>query len=107
MWLCSYYESCVGLSKGVVLLVVLPLVYRCLRRPANDYAVCLIGMLFNMGTQSLNSGLYYILLDISTMTTTVLHYDTTLGMLFNMGTPTPFHPYFSVLDYTTIAPPSL
>jgi hypothetical protein len=40
----------VGLSKGVVLLVVLPLVYRCLRRPANDYAVCLIGMLFNMGT---------------------------------------------------------
>lgn len=40
-----------GFSKGVVLLLLLPLAYRCLGRPPNDYVVCLIGMLFNMGEQ--------------------------------------------------------
>jgi hypothetical protein len=44
-----YYESSVGLCKGLVLLVLLPLVYRRLTGPPDDYFFAFLGMVFNMG----------------------------------------------------------
>jgi len=47
----SYYESFIGLSKGVVMLVLLPLVYRyALKgRPPNDYLFATVGIALGMG----------------------------------------------------------
>lgn len=47
----SYYESFIGLSKGVTMLVLLPLVYRYAlgNRPPNDFLFASAGMALGMG----------------------------------------------------------
>ena len=48
----SYYESFIGLSKGVTMLVLLPLVYRYALhyRPPNDFLFASAGMALGTGT---------------------------------------------------------
>ena len=48
----SYHESFIGLSKGVTMLVLLPLVYRYAlgNRPPNDFLFASAGMALGMGT---------------------------------------------------------
>lgn len=50
----SYYESAIGLSKGLVMLVLLPLVYRCLLKHGqkpNDYLFATVGIALGMGAR--------------------------------------------------------
>ena len=44
---CRYYESLLGSCKALVTLVLLPVVYRWLKGPPNDFAFCFFGMACN------------------------------------------------------------